>query len=150
MTGTRGAANPDPLFQRLRGRARRAQICAARGKWVPLAPRASHDLTIGGAGVLRRLWCVFNPEGTPGEAMRALARHRQFYPNIWLHIAFDDTGEVQVSAPVADFFLLGHGDIDDVDSALFQSVRVPPVAAPPYQGALTCFTPMPFAESARM
>ena len=139
----------DHLFEGLRGRARRAAICTG-GKWVPVAPQASRDLTITGAGVLRRLWCVFNAEGRPAQSMEALAAHPDFYHNIWVHIAFDDTGEVQVSAPVADFFLLGHGDVDDVDSAFFQVVRIPPLDARPYQGALTCLAPMPFAECAKI
>jgi hypothetical protein len=150
MTRAFGDGDPDQLFQPVRGRARRARICAARGKWVHLAPRASHDLTLAGAGVLRRLWCVFNPDGTPSVSMRTLTRHPDFYRNIWLHIAFDDVGDVQVSAPLADFFLLGHGDLDDVDSRFFQVVRIPPLEAPPYQGALTCVAPMPFAECARI
>jgi hypothetical protein len=150
MTGAPDHGDLDHLFQPARGRARRTQICAARGKWVPLAPHASHDLTISGSGVLRKLWCVFNPDGKPLEAMRTLTEHRDFYRNIWIHIAFDDSDAVQVSAPVSDFFLCGHGDIDDVDSALFQSVRIPPLDERPYQGALTCFAPMPFAECAKI
>lgn len=152
MPGVRrsGVPTPGAVSRPPEGTARRAHICAPQGKWVSLDPGASRDLTLSGAGVLRRLWCVFNPLGRPPEAMRTLTRHPEFYRNIWLHIAFDDVGDVHVSAPVADFFLLGHGEIDDLDSRWFQSVRIPPLAEPPFQGALTCLAPMPFAECARL
>lgn len=150
MTRESGHGDPDLLFPSPRGVARRASICEPGGKWVPLAPGASQDLTISGAGVLRRLWCVFNAEGNPATSMHALAAHPDVYRNIWIHLAFDDTGDVQVSAPVADFFLLGHGDLDDVDSRFFQVVRIPPFDARPFQGALTCLAPMPFAECAKI
>lgn len=129
---------------------RRAQICAAQGKWVRLDPRASADLTIEGTGVLRKLWCVFNTLGQPSESMKVLSEHPDLYRNIWIHIAFDDHGEVQVSAPLADFFLFGHGDLEDIDSEYVQAVRIPPFEQRPYQGALTCFAPMPFEQCAKI
>lgn len=141
--------DPPPNCE-LRGMVHRARICDPRRKWVALAARASHDLTITGRGVLRRLWCVINADGTPSDAVRTLTEHRDLYRNIWLHIAFDDEGEVQVSAPLADFFLFGHGDLEDVDSWYFQSVRIPGLNEPPYQGALTCFAPMPFAQRVKI
>lgn len=140
----------DLLDREARGKMRRAQICAATGKWVQLEPRASSDLTLEGSGILRKLWCVFNADGKPFEAMAALKAHRDLYRNIWVHIAFDDCGAVQVSAPLADFFLFGHGDLEDIDSEYLQSVRVPPLDESPYQGALTCFAPMPFRECAKI
>ncbi|MBX3024952.1 DUF2961 domain-containing protein [bacterium] len=143
-------SDPDAVFRRAGGRVRRAQICERQGKWVALAPGQSRDLTLSGAGVLRRIWCVFNAAGTAAEAMAALCAHRSLYQNIWLHIAFDDADVVQVSAPVADFFLCGHGDLEDVDCRYFQSVRIPPLDAPPYQAALNCFAPMPFAQQAKI
>lgn len=123
---------------------------APRGKWLRLDPRASCDLTIEGSGVLRRLWCVFNADGTPVEAMDLLRQHPEVYRNVWVHIAFDDLGEVQVSAPLADLFLCGHGDVEDVDSRYVQTARIPPLDASPYQGALNCFAPMPFRECAKI
>lgn len=138
------------LFHSTPGTVRRAQICARNGKWVHLEPNASHDLTLTGTGVLRKLWCVFNADGKPLEAMSRLKQHRDLYRNIWLHIAFDDRGEVQVSAPLADFFLFGHGDLEDIDSHYFQSVRIPPLDESPYQGALTCFARMPFEHCAKL
>lgn len=57
--------------------------------------------------------------------MNTLTQHKDLYRNIWIHIAFDDGDDVQVSAPLADFFLFGHGDLEDVDSYYFQSVRIP-------------------------
>jgi hypothetical protein len=125
-------------------------MCAAKGKWVKLDPGASCDLTITGSGILRKFWCVFNADGKPSAAMNALKKHRDLYRNIWIHIAFDDCDEVQVSAPLADFFLFGHGDLEDIDSHYFQSVRIPPLDESPYQGALTCFAPMPFEECAKI
>jgi hypothetical protein len=125
-------------------------MCARQGKWITLDPHQSRDLTLTGAGVLRRIWCVFNAAGTASEAMAALCAHRELYRNIWIHIAFDDADVVQVSAPVADFFLCGHGDLEDVDCQYFQSVRIPPLDAPPYQAALNCFAPMPFARQAKI
>jgi hypothetical protein len=134
----------------MRGQARRARLCADPGKWLRLDPRASADLAIEGSGILRKLWCVFNADGEPNVAMNALRAHRDLYRNIWIHIAFDDSGSVQVSAPLADFFLLGHGDVGDVDSHYFQAVRIPPLDESPYQGALTCFAPMPFGERVKI
>jgi hypothetical protein len=93
---------------------------------------------------------VFNAEGNPAVAMDALRQHRDLYRKIWLHVAFDAHGEAQVSAPLADFFLFGHGDLEDVDSHYLQAVRIPPFEDPPYQGALTCFAPMPFEAGARI
>lgn len=143
-------SDPDALFRPARGRLRRARMCERQGKWVSLAPRESSDLTLTGRGVLQRIWCVFNAAGTAAEAMTALCAHRELYRNIWLHIAFDDADAVQVSAPVADFFLCGHGDLEDVDGQYFQSVRIPPLETAPYQAALTCFAPMPFLRSAKI
>src|SRR5262245_9891266 len=150
MAGPSATGGTENLFPQSRGHIRRARICAPRGKLVDLAPQASYDLTISGSGILRRLWCVFNAEGKPCEAMHRLTQHKDLYRNIWIHIAFDDIGDVQVSAPLADFFLFGHGDLEDVDSHYFQSVRIPPLDERPYQGALTCFAPMPFGECAKI
>lgn len=150
MTRPSSARGSEDLFHQPRGTVRRARICASQGKLVHLAPRASHDLEITGSGVLRRLWCVLNADGKPFEAMNTLTQHRDLYRNTWIHIAFDDSGDVQVSAPLADFFLFGHGDLEDVDSHYFQAVRIPPLDESPYQGALTCFAPMPFAQCAKI
>jgi Protein of unknown function (DUF2961) len=150
MTSSTCARDAALLFHEARGSVRRARICAANGKWVPLNPQTSYDLTLTGAGILRKLWCVFNADGKPLAAMNTLKEHRDLYRNIWLHIAFDDCDEVQVSAPLADFFLFGHGDLEDVDTPYFQSVRIPPFDECPYQGALTCFAPMPFAQCAKI
>lgn len=125
-------------------------MCERPGKWISLAPRESRDLTLTGSGVLRRIWCVFNAAGRASEAMAALRAHPGLYRNIWIHIAFDDSEVVQVSAPVSDFFLCGHGDLEDVDCSYIQSVRIPPLDAPPYQAALNCFAPMPFAHQAKI
>lgn len=142
--------DPDLDVRSAQGRVRRARMCDRKSKWVVLEPRRSLDVTLDGAGVLRRIWCVFNAAGTASAAMAALREHRELYRNIWIHIAFDDADVVQVSAPVADFFLCGHGDLEEVDSHYFQSVRVPPLDQPPYQAALTCFAPMPFARQAKI
>jgi hypothetical protein len=132
------------------GRLRRARILGPPSKWVPLAPKESANLTLDGPGVLRRIWCVFNTEGKPAASMDTLRKHRDIYRNIWLHVAFDEHGEAQVSAPLADFFLFGHGDLEDVDSHYLQAVRVLPLDEPPYQGALSCFVPMPFRVGAQI
>ena len=150
MTRAFSACDSDQVFRKTRGRARRAQMCARDGKWVALNPKDSCDLTINGSGILRKLWCVFNADGKPFEAMNALKEHRDLYRNIWIHMAFDDSDVVQVSAPLADFFLCGHGDLEDVDSCYFQSVRIPPLDESPYQAALTCFAPMPFERCAKI
>lgn len=138
------------FFHERSGQVRRARIFAPQGKWVRLKPRASADLTIEGSGILRRLWCVFNAEGRPSKAMNTLREHRDIYRNIWIHIDFDQRGDLHVSAPLADFFLFGHGDLEDIDSEYFQAVRLPPFEESPYQGALTCFAPMPFEECAKI
>lgn len=149
---------PPPILRRdleddvraVAGRVRRAHMCERTGKWIVLDPRRSCDVTLDGAGVLRRIWCVFNAAGNAATAMATLRAQRELYRNIWIHIAFDDSDVVQVSAPVADFFLCGHGDLEDVDSRYFQVVRIPPLADPPYQAALNCFAPMPFARQAKI
>lgn len=132
------------------GQLRRARILALPGKWVRLGQRESANLALDGAGVLRRIWCVCNTEGQPDASMDTLRQHRDIYRNIWLHIVFDGHTEAQVSAPLADFFLFGHGDLEDVDSHYLQAVRIPPLDEPPYQGALSCFVPMPFARGAQI
>ena len=92
-----------------------------------------------GPGIVKHIWLAIGTFQF-GDAYRAIR----------LVMRFDGEAQPQVDVPLADFFLFGHGLLVDVDSIPIQVTRTHHILEPPYQGALNCTFPMPFARSAEI
>lgn len=132
----------DHLHEKKRFRRERASSWDRSGgnvDYVEVAPGATHAIEpLAGPGIIRHIWMTMRS----GE--------RDLYRKTRLQIAFDGAASPQVDAPVADFFLFGHGILTDVNAAPIQVSRQPHLPEPPGRGALNCAFPMPFAREARV
>jgi hypothetical protein len=93
---------------------------------------------IEGPAVLRHIW--FTIRNDDPNYLDAL-RFRAFW---------DGEKEPAVEAPVGDFFCLGHGFVEDVESIPICVNRAPHIPSPPGQAAFNCYFPMPFQRTARL
>lgn len=102
-----------------------------------VAGRTRHQVReMKGPGIIRHLW--FKVRG-----------HSDLYRKTILTITFDGAVVPQVSMPLSDFFLFGHGKLVDVNAGPIQVWRQRDYGEKdPEQalGSLNCTFPMPFAE----
>ena len=86
-------------------------------------------LDVHGSGSIRRIWMTINDRSP--EMLRALK----------IEIFWDGCETPAVSAPLGDFFGVGHGRRTPFENALFSD---------PEGRSFNCFVPMPFRHSARL
>ena len=129
------------------GKIHKERITGPHGKLKTLRPGESVSMRLPDSGLVRRIWLVMNGNGKDGnECQEQLTSNHEIYRRVWMTINFNNAAKPQIDVPVADFFLFGHGAIEDIDSRWIQTIKVPPMDQKPFQGALNCFIPMPFND----
>lgn len=92
---------------------------------------------IKGSGIIRHIWFTVGKEITS-------------YDSVKLKIEFDDLEKPNVDCSLSEFFILGHGEIVDVNSTPIQVSKQPHKQNYPFFGSLNCYFPMPFEKSVRI
>jgi len=143
VSGQREAAGwLDDLALRRTGESHRISSADLTGgnhdRWTIPAGKDVVLADIDGPAVIRHIW--FTVRADDPEYLSALR-----FRALW-----DGADESAVDTPLGDFFCLGHGFVEDVESIPICVNKAPHVPSPPGQGAFNCYFPMPFRRSARL
>jgi hypothetical protein len=151
---TDGMAQPlyYPFDPRHAYASRRCNVTGCPRKMLALPAGMAHEVVIDGPGCVDYMWLCFNSiGGTPVSCIRELANHADFYRNIWIKVWFDGIAAPFVNVPFADFFLFGHGVVENISNAYFDVLVVPPVKRKnPRQGSFNVRIKMLFRKCCRI
>ncbi|MCE5326356.1 MAG: DUF2961 domain-containing protein [Planctomycetaceae bacterium] len=102
-------------------------------------------------------WFVAKPGQTvvmadiagPGKITHIWTAQHARLREVLIKMTWDDAAAPSVIAPIGDFFCMGHGLVNDFDSAFFSSSTNMPYQ---FNGstAFNCYIPMPFARRAKI
>jgi hypothetical protein len=107
-------------------------------RWTIPVGREITIAEIDGPAVIRHIWFTVRADDP------------DYLDSLRLRAFWNGALEPAVDVPLGDFFCLGHGYVEDVESIPICVNRAPHVPAPPGQAAFNCYFPMPFHRSARL
>lgn len=122
-------------------------LVGGKGKLCQIDPSETAGIELAGSGELGHIWLCLSPARLAAwRSIKDLVKNPDFYRKVHLEISVDDWDVPLVSVPCSDFFLCGHGVVENVCTPPIEVVRVPPLRMPPAQGSFNCHIPMRFRE----